>query len=82
MESERRLTNADGLPRRPWYKHLLYAPGVYTGYEVKTVPGVREGIEQKRYGEAEMEIVRVAKALEDESAVIESAARELEGVGK
>ncbi len=82
MESERRLTNADGLPRRPWYKHLLYAPGVYTGYGVKTVPGVREGIEQKRYAEAEQEIVRVAKALEDESALIESAARELEGAGR
>ena len=82
MESERRLTNADGLPRRPWYKHLLYAPGIYTGYEVKTVPGVREGIEQKRYAEAEQEIVRVAKALEDESALIESAARELEQPGR
>src|ERR1019366_3829084 len=82
MESERRLTNADGLPRRPWYKHLLYAPGVYTGYGVKTVPGVREGIEQKRYAEAEQEIVRVAKALEDEAAVIESAARQLEGAGR
>ena len=82
IESERRLTNADGLPRRPWYKHLLYAPGVYSGYGVKTVPGVREGIEQKNYAEAEHEIVRVAKALEDESAVIESAARELDGAGK
>jgi N-acetylated-alpha-linked acidic dipeptidase len=81
MESERRLTNADGLPRRPWYKHLLYAPGVYTGYGVKTVPGVREGIEQKRYAEAEQEIARVSKALEDESALIESAARELESAG-
>ncbi len=79
IESERRLTNAEGLPRRPWYKHLLYGPGVYTGYGVKTVPGVREGIEQKRYAEAEQEIVRVSKALEDESALIESAARELEG---
>jgi N-acetylated-alpha-linked acidic dipeptidase len=48
MESERKLTNDDGLPRRPWYKHLLYAPGVYSGYGVKTVLGVREGIEQKR----------------------------------
>jgi N-acetylated-alpha-linked acidic dipeptidase len=81
IESERKLTNEDGLPRRPWYKHLLYAPGVYTGYGVKTVPGVREGIEQKRYAEAESEIVRVSKALEDESALIESAARELEGDG-
>jgi N-acetylated-alpha-linked acidic dipeptidase len=82
IQSERRLTNADGLPRRPWYKHLLDAPGVYTGYEAKTVPGVREGIEQKRYAEAEQEIVRVSKALEDESALIESAARELEGAGR
>jgi N-acetylated-alpha-linked acidic dipeptidase len=78
METERKLTNADGLPRRPWYKHLLYAPGVYSGYGVKTVPGVREGIEQKQYAEAEQEIVRVARALEDESAVIELAARDLE----
>jgi len=78
IASERRLMNADGLPRRPWYKHLLYAPGVYTGYEVKTVPGVREAIEQKRYAEADAEIVRVSKALEDEAAVIESAARALE----
>ena len=78
MESERKLTDDDGLPRRPWYKHLLYAPGVYSGYGVKTVPGVREGIEQKRYAEAEQEIARVAKALEDEAALIDSAAAMLE----
>ena len=78
IESERKLTNDDGLPRRPWFKHLLYAPGIYSGYGVKTIPSVREGIEQKRYAEAEQEIVRVAKALEDESALIESAARQLE----
>jgi N-acetylated-alpha-linked acidic dipeptidase len=79
MQSERKLTNDDGLPRRPWYKHMLYAPGVYSGYGVKTVPGVREGIEQKRYDEAEQEIVRVAKALQDEAALIDSAAKLLEG---
>ncbi|MBZ5687688.1 MAG: M28 family peptidase [Acidobacteriia bacterium] len=81
IESERRLTNEDGLPRRPWYKHLLYAPGVYSGYGVKTVPGVREGIEEKRYSEAEQEIVRVARALEQESALIDSAAQLLEQAG-
>jgi N-acetylated-alpha-linked acidic dipeptidase len=81
IESERRLTNADGLPRRPWYKHLLYAPGVYSGYGVKTVPGVREGIEEKRYSEAEQEIDRVAKALEQESTLIDSAAQLLEQAG-
>jgi N-acetylated-alpha-linked acidic dipeptidase len=78
IQSERTLTNEDGLPRRSWYRHLLYAPGVYSGYGVKTVPGVREGIEQKRYEEAEREIVRVAKALENEAAVIDSAAEILE----
>jgi len=82
MQSERKLTNDDGLPRRPWYKHMLYAPGVYSGYGVKTVPSVREGIEQKRYAEAEQEIVRVAKALQDESELIDSAAKSLEGGGK
>ena len=78
IESERKLTNDDGLPRRPWYKHLLYAPGVYTGYDVKTVPGVREGIEQKKYAEADQEIVRVAKALEEESALTDQASELLE----
>lgn len=81
MQTERALTNADGLPRRSWYKHLLYAPGVYTGYGVKTVPGVREGIEQKRYGEAEEEVIRVAKGIENEAAVVDSAAKQLEELG-
>lgn len=79
IESERKLTNDEGLPRRPWYKHLLYAPGIYSGYGVKTMPGVREGIEQKHYTEADQEIARVAKALEDEAAVIDAAADKLEG---
>jgi N-acetylated-alpha-linked acidic dipeptidase len=78
IESERTLTSNDGLPRRPWFKHLLYAPGVYTGYGVKTVPGVREGIEQKKYAEADDEIVRVAKALQEESALIDQASEMLE----
>src|SRR3954469_25989430 len=78
IASERKLTNEEGLPRRPWFKHLLYAPGVYSGYGVKTVPGVREGIEQKRYTEAEQEIGRVGKVLEDEAALIDSASQMLE----
>jgi len=78
IESERKLTNEDGLPRRPWYKHLIYAPGIYSGYEVKTVPSVREGIEQRRYAEAESEIARVGKALQDEAAWIDAAAGAVE----
>jgi N-acetylated-alpha-linked acidic dipeptidase len=78
IRSERVLLSPDGLPRRPWYRHLLYAPGVYAGYGAKTMPGAREAIEQKRYSEAEAEIARIAKALQDEAALIDSAAAELE----
>ena len=80
IQSERQLTDAAGLPRRPWYRHLLYAPGFYTGYAVKTMPGVREAIEQKQYAEAEAEVVRVARALDRETALIEAAAAALERV--
>ncbi len=74
MQAERQLTDDAGLPKRPWYRHLLYAPGYYTGYAVKTMPGVRESIEQKEYPEAETEIGRVAKALLREAALLDSAA--------
>jgi len=67
------------LPRRPWYKHMIYAPGVYTGYNVKTIPGVREAIEQKRWQEANEQSARVGKVLEGEAALIDSAAAEVEG---
>lgn len=60
---ERSLLSEDGLPRRPWYKHQIYAPGLYTGYGVKTMPGIREGIEQRSYEEAQSNIYRVANTL-------------------
>jgi N-acetylated-alpha-linked acidic dipeptidase len=78
IETERRLTSPDGLPGRPWFKHQIYAPGAYTGYGVKTIPGVREAIEQKKWQEAEAQVGRVAHILTDEAALIESAASELE----
>jgi N-acetylated-alpha-linked acidic dipeptidase len=78
IQSERQLTDAAGLPRRPWYRHLLYAPGFYTGYAVKTIPGVREAIEEKSYAEAEREVVRVAEALARETALIDGLTRTLE----
>ncbi|HEY2234578.1 MAG TPA: transferrin receptor-like dimerization domain-containing protein, partial [Candidatus Angelobacter sp.] len=81
IQTERKLTNPDGLPRRPWFKHLIYAPGFYTGYGAKTLPGVREGIEEKRYQEADKEIVRAAKALQDYADAIDSAAADLEKAG-
>ena len=73
------FTDPLGLPRRPWYKHLLHAPGVYTGYGVKTLPGVREAIELKRWPEADAEIARIATVLDAERALVDSAASQLEG---
>jgi len=77
MQSERQLLDAAGLPHREWYRHLLYAPGFYTGYDVKTLPGVREGIEQRQYAEADVEIARAAKMLDRETALVDAAAAEL-----
>jgi N-acetylated-alpha-linked acidic dipeptidase len=74
IESERRLTDEVGLPNRPWFRHLIYAPGFYTGYGVKTIPGVREAIEQKRWAEVDAQMVRVSKALESEAALLDAAA--------
>jgi len=80
--AEIQLVDDAGLPRRGWYRHLVYAPGFYTGYGVKTVPGVREGIEQARYDEAEAEVVRVARALTRLAALVDSASADLEGLAK
>jgi N-acetylated-alpha-linked acidic dipeptidase len=77
IESERRLTNGEGLPNRPWFKHQLYAPGFYTGYAVKTVPAVREAIEAKQWKQADEAIVVVAGVLQNEAALISSAAQKL-----
>jgi N-acetylated-alpha-linked acidic dipeptidase len=77
MQSERQLLDPAGLPNREWYRHLLYAPGFYTGYDVKTLPGVREGIEQRKYREADAEIARAAKMLDRETALVDAAAAEL-----
>jgi N-acetylated-alpha-linked acidic dipeptidase len=77
-QAERALTLTDGLPRRPWFKHQIYAPGFYTGYGVKTIPGVREAIEQKNWKEADEQIMLAGRVLENEAAAIEEIANELE----
>jgi N-acetylated-alpha-linked acidic dipeptidase len=78
IQSERRLTTPQGLPRRPWYEHMIYAPGIYSGYGAKTIPGVREAIEQKHWEEADTEIERVSGVLGGEQTLINSLSDELE----
>jgi N-acetylated-alpha-linked acidic dipeptidase len=73
IESERRLTDAAGLPGRPWFRHMIYAPGFYTGYGVKTLPGVREAIEQKRWQEADEQIQRAGTILTREADLLDEA---------
>jgi len=76
MKMEQTLTRPEGLPRRPWYQHMIYAPGFYTGYGVKTLPGVREAIEQRNWTEAAAQIEIAAQTIEKFAAGIDRA-REL-----
>jgi N-acetylated-alpha-linked acidic dipeptidase len=73
IQSERKLTLDAGQPGRPWYKHMIYAPGAYTGYGVKTLPTVREALEQENWKQAEEQVPVVAKVLEDEANLIDTA---------
>jgi N-acetylated-alpha-linked acidic dipeptidase len=76
-QAERALTSPEGLSGRPWYRHLLYAPGFYTGYGVKTVPAVREAIEQHQWSRVEPEAARVAQALGRESKLLDDLTKQL-----
>jgi N-acetylated-alpha-linked acidic dipeptidase len=78
-KSERRLTNEQGLPRRPWFTHQVYAPGFYTGYGVKTIPGVREAIEQKQWADVEPQMKIAAAAIDALRSQVDAATRMLEG---
>jgi N-acetylated-alpha-linked acidic dipeptidase len=76
--SDQEMLLPEGLPKRPWFKHSLYAPGLYTGYGVKTMPGVREAIDLHEWALANREILRVSGALDKEAALVHKAAAILE----
>jgi N-acetylated-alpha-linked acidic dipeptidase len=82
IEAERRLTHPDGLPNRSWFTHQLYAPGAYTGYGVKTIPAVREALEQKQWNTVDGHIATVAKVLASEAELLISLASDLENAMK
>jgi len=79
-QSERKLTDEKGLPRRQWFSHQIYAPGFYTGYGVKTIPGVREAIEEKHWDEVEPEMKKAVAAIQALSSQVEAATKLLEGM--
>jgi N-acetylated-alpha-linked acidic dipeptidase len=68
FQAEKQLLDQNGLPQRPWYKHTIYAPGFYTGYGVKTLPGIREAIEQGNWDEAQKQIETAAEKIKNLSA--------------
>jgi N-acetylated-alpha-linked acidic dipeptidase len=70
---EQNLTDSRGLPGREWYQHMIYAPGLHTGYGVKTLPGIREAIEERRWDEANQYIGVVSRALTNYSARMDRA---------
>ena len=77
LPESRALTSQAGLPKRPWYKHLMYAPGLYTGYGVKTMPGAREAIELGRWDEANTELGRIAEVIDAQARLVRLAAEAL-----
>lgn len=73
-KAEQQLLSTNGLPRRPWYKHSIYAPGFYTGYGVKTMPGIREAIEERNWTEADEQIKAVSATINALAAYLDKAA--------
>jgi N-acetylated-alpha-linked acidic dipeptidase len=65
LGAEQRLTSSAGLPGRDWYRHMIYAPGLYTGYGAKTLPAIREALELRRWPEADRYVTVVANVLEE-----------------
>jgi N-acetylated-alpha-linked acidic dipeptidase len=75
---ERTFTTTDGLKERPWFKHQIYAPGAYTGYGVKTIPAVREAMEENKWTDADAGSVTVGDILMKEASLVDSIAQQLE----
>lgn len=73
-KAEQVLLTKEGLPRRGWYRHAIYAPGFYTGYGVKTLPGIREAIEQRNWKEAQGQVEIAATTINNFSAYLDAAA--------
>ena len=72
---EQSMQRENGLPRRDWFKHMIYAPGYYTGYGVKTLPGIREGLEERNWDEVNLFIGEVSKALDRAASTINNATK-------
>ncbi|TDI42368.1 MAG: hypothetical protein E2P02_13120, partial [Acidobacteria bacterium] len=70
----------EGLPGREWFRHQVYAPGFYTGYGVKTIPGIREALEEESWEEAKYYVTVVSEALSDLVAQVQEARALVDGL--
>jgi N-acetylated-alpha-linked acidic dipeptidase len=77
QEVEQAMTDEAGLPGRPWFRHTIYAPGFYTGYGVKTLPGIREAIEQREWHLVDAQMARIAAALDRVTELLRKASGQL-----
>ena len=78
--TERTFTTTQGLKERPWFKHQIYAPGAYTGYGVKTIPAVREALEEDKWSDAEQGAVIAGQVLMNEAKLVDSIAQQMEQI--
>jgi N-acetylated-alpha-linked acidic dipeptidase len=78
--TERTFMTTEGLKERPWFKHQIYAPGAYTGYGVKTIPAVREMIEEDKWADADAGAEIAGGVLMKQAALVDSIAAQLEKV--
>ncbi len=79
LATEHAQSDPAGLPNRPWFQNMIYAPGFFTGYGVKTLPAVREAIEQKQWSAVDPQIARTAAAIERETEKLKEATKALNG---
>ena len=70
--AERELTVPEGLPNRPWFRHAIYAPGMYTGYAAVVIPGINEAIDQHDIARAQQQIAALTAALTRAAKVLEN----------
>ena len=73
--AEQALLEPAGLPKRPWYKHQIYAPGEFTGYAAVVIPGITEGIDAGDASRTQTQIAALAAALNRAASVLEAAAK-------
>jgi N-acetylated-alpha-linked acidic dipeptidase len=79
FRTERAMVPEPGLPGRPWFRHRIYAPGKYTGYDAKTLPGIREAVEANHLDEAREQADDVAEVLRSLTVEVEQAQKILAG---